>query len=299
MRPGWLSVPAAHRDRPGGTHAFDDGCGHGERSGLVGTSSSSDLGADGPDVPTCVDPVTSGGPGIRVVLVQLDSEGSSLSFSCEGPARVALHNLPAVVRRRHDLEDDTDPGIEILRLRACSETRSGGFAPDNRWICGAHPSCRAIRRLDKHRLDVALSAGRHAAERAKLAGVAHLIGVAPSVRPAIEWWLRRTDASAPDAPDAAHERPCLDRCPSGSALCFDPYDALRCRGRPEIAALVGVAIAAAQMGIPFSLPDPAGGVAADAAFGLNPGVRAWLDPIPVDSPGSIPFPARARRLCTV
>jgi nicotinate-nucleotide--dimethylbenzimidazole phosphoribosyltransferase len=242
-----------------------------------------------------VDPAISGAPGIRVVIVQLASEGGAFSFSGEGRARTAVPKLPPLAQCLNDLEDDTDfAEIEMLRLRAFSEACSDSLAPDCRWIRGEDPPRRVTRPLDKHRLDIALSAGRHAAERAKLAGVTHLIGVAPSVCPAPERWLRTTDASAPDA---AHALPCLDGWLPEPPVCFDPYDALRCLGSPEIAALVGVAVAAAQMGIPFCLPDPAGGIAVDAAVGLNPGVRAWLDPIPVIRPFSEPSPVRPRSLC--
>ncbi|MFB1487618.1 MULTISPECIES: nicotinate-nucleotide--dimethylbenzimidazole phosphoribosyltransferase [unclassified Thiocapsa] len=243
-----------------------------------------------------IDTAPSCASGTRVLFVELDSDADAFSYSGEDQVRVAVCNRSTVGHHLRCPEDDTDLEIEILRLRAGSEMCSSGRATVHPWICGENPQCWVTCQLDKHRLDVALSAGRHAAERAKLAGVTRLIGVAPSVRPAIEWWLRTTDASAHCA---THELTCRARCLPECPVCFDPYDALRCRGRPEIAALVGVAIAAAQMGIPFCLPDPAGGVAAEAAFGLNPGVRAWLDPLPADSPGSVHSPASARSLCAV
>ncbi|WP_147431207.1 nicotinate-nucleotide--dimethylbenzimidazole phosphoribosyltransferase [Thiocapsa rosea] len=244
----------------------------------------------------CVDSTLWRASGSRVLLVELDSEAGAFFFSGEDQMRVAVCSRSTVADHLNCPEDDTDLEIEILRLRVDLEMCSNGRARVHPWICGEHPRCRLTRPLDKHRLDVALSAGRHAAERAKLAGVAHLIGVAPSVRPVPRWWLRATDAFAPCA---GYEFPCLDRCLGEPPFCFDPYDALRCRGRPEIAALVGVAIAAAQMGIPFCLPDPAGEIAVDAAVGLNPGVRAWLDPISADRPGSVPAPMRPRSLCAL
>jgi hypothetical protein len=296
LRPGWLSIPAAHRDRRGGPHLSDDAGGHGERSGSGGDSRSTDLGADRVAASVFVDPMISGVPEIRVVVVQLDSEGCALSLSGEDRAPVAFLNLPAVAPCWNGLEEGADLQREILRLRACSEMRSDGLAPDNRWCCCGHLPCRVNRQLDKHGLDVALSAGRHAAERAKLAGVTRLVGVAPSISPAAECRRRTSDASARHA---AHELSCLERCLTEPPDLFDPYDALRCRGRPEIAALVGVAIAAAQMGIPFCLPDPAGRVALDAALGLNPGVGAWLAPLPAERPASLLGPGRPRSLCAV
>jgi nicotinate-nucleotide--dimethylbenzimidazole phosphoribosyltransferase len=61
---------------------------------------------------------------------------------------------------------------------------------------------------------------------------------------------------------------------------FDPYDILGCPRLPEIAALVGVAIAGAQMGVPICLPGTLGELVARAALRLNPGVDAWFDPMP-------------------
>ncbi|WP_296807558.1 hypothetical protein [Thiocapsa sp.] len=207
-----------------------------------------------------------------------------------------MHNPSGVAQRLNDLENDADLEFEILQLRSCSEEDSDELPRDCRGICGEDRPCRVAPRLDKHRLDVALSAGRHAAERAKLAGVIRLIAMAPSVSLLADC---RPPATGADARGRSHDLPCLGRCFPEVPACFDPYDALGCRGRPEIAALVGVAIAAAQMGIPFCLPDPAGGVVLEAAVGLNPGVRAWLDPIPADSPGSIPVSVRPRSLCAV
>jgi nicotinate-nucleotide--dimethylbenzimidazole phosphoribosyltransferase len=150
--------------------------------------------------------------------------------------------------------------------------------------------------LDKHGLDVALSAGRHAAERAKLAGVGRLIAMAPSLCPAAAWQLPITAA---DGGHTVRQLPCPDWSLYNAIACFDFYDALLCRGRSEIAALVGIAIAAAQMGIPFCLPDSAGGVAVEAAVGLNPGVRAWLESMLAERPGSVPSPVSPRAPCAV
>jgi nicotinate-nucleotide--dimethylbenzimidazole phosphoribosyltransferase len=224
--------------------------------------------------------------GIRVLLVQLDPQAGALVFSGVDQARIGLHDLPSFLRHRDVLEDAMLLDLDILRLQVYAPMRSGGAATDCRWIRGEDVPCGSSGRLDKHRLDVALSAGRHAAERAKLAGVRHLIGVAPSVRSAI-------------GRHAACEMPCLGRNRPGGNAGSDPYDALGCRGLPEVAALVGVAIAAAQMGIPLCLPDPAGGVATDLAVRLNPGVRAWLDAIPAAMPASPRQPDRSLTLSAI
>lgn len=134
---------------------------------------------------------------------------------------------------------------------------SGGlypFAPD------------ADRRLDRHRLDVALSRGRHAAERAKLAGCQALIclGIATSS-------------------ELARGGPC-----DGAATVQTAYDRLRRMGCFEIAALTGALIAGAQMGLQAYPSGVQARLAAEMALALNPGVRDWL----VDSPSVIPQPLR-------
>lgn len=276
LKPGWLSVPAARRNHPWGQHTSGDTCGHYERSGPIGDVGSGRLGAARMDIALPVDPVIAIARGTRVVLVEIDSEGGALAVpgEGEGAAQDVERNLHAVAQCLKDLEDDIDLQLEILRLRgSASRTGSNGLAPGSRRICGEDTSCGFIHQLDKHGLDIALSAGRHAAERAKLAGVGRLIAMAPSLCTAAAWQLPRAGA---DAGYAALRLPCPDRSLPDALAHVDFYDALRCRGRSEIAALVGVAIAAAQMGIPFCLPDSAGGVAAEAAVGLNPGVRAWL-----------------------
>jgi nicotinate-nucleotide--dimethylbenzimidazole phosphoribosyltransferase len=243
-----------------------------------------------------IDPASSYASGVRVVLVELVSEAAALSDSGQGRVRIAVYNLPAVAQRTKDLLDGTDLQFEILRLRTRSETCADVLVSECRRICGEGLPCRLVRRLDKHDLDVALSAGRHAAERAKLAGVERLIAMAPSVCLAGE---RPPPTTGLDARCRAVQLPCFDRCCPKVSACFDPYDALCCLGGPEIAALAGIAIAAAQMGIPFCLPGSAGSFAAEAAVGLNPGVRAWLDPISTDLRGSAPSPVCPLDLCAV
>jgi hypothetical protein len=115
-------------------------------------------------------------------------------------------------------------------------------------------------RLDKHRLDVALSAGRQAAERARLAGIPLLIGLVPP----------SMDALA-EATGAAHRL-----CPVGHPVPPDPYSALALECAQH-AVLVGLAIAAAQMGIRVCLPGPIGARSLTRAMRLNPGVRVWCN----------------------
>ncbi|GAB0150086.1 hypothetical protein McPS_28260 [Marichromatium sp. PS1] len=114
--------------------------------------------------------------------------------------------------------------------------------------------CGAV--LSVHRLDVLLSIGRHAAERARLAGVARLRGEGPLLRVAIP--------------------------PLG-----DPYPWLARHGDPVLVALVGLCVAAGQIGLRATV-DPA---VARAARALHPGVAPWLD----HAPPPCPVPVAARR----
>ncbi|MCK7583021.1 MAG: nicotinate-nucleotide--dimethylbenzimidazole phosphoribosyltransferase [Chromatiales bacterium] len=124
----------------------------------------------------------------------------------------------------------------------------------------------ADRRLDRHRLDVALSRGRHAAERAKLAGCQTLIclGMATSSESA-----RGGSQGGATTVQAAYDR--LHRMD-----CF------------EIAALTGALIAGAQMGLQAYPSGIQARLAAEMALALNPGVRDWF----IDSPSAIPQPLR-------
>jgi nicotinate-nucleotide--dimethylbenzimidazole phosphoribosyltransferase len=131
--------------------------------------------------------------------------------------------------------------------------------------------------MDKHRLDLALSAGRHAAERAKLAGVERLVGFAPLLD-------SETGRDLPGRAGFGKAAASIPHCCVWSLRTDvsrrDPYAVLSCPGLPEIAALVGVAIAGAQMGVSICLPGPAGEVVSHLAVLLNHGVSAWLDPAP-------------------
>jgi nicotinate-nucleotide--dimethylbenzimidazole phosphoribosyltransferase len=109
--------------------------------------------------------------------------------------------------------------------------------------------------MDKHRLDVALSLGRHAAERAKLAGCDLLIVAAVGKR---ETALTQADL--------------IWR----TSVAHDPYEALRHLGSGEIAALVGAMIAGAQIGVPVLSRGAGARLAALVASCLHPNLGDWL-----------------------
>lgn len=98
--------------------------------------------------------------------------------------------------------------------------------------------------LERHVLDVALSVGRHAAERASLAGVGRLVAL--------------VDDGPGDVPGTESGR-----------LGLDQWSEL---GR---VALVGLCVAAAQLGLPLRLIGSGAGAVVALASALHPGVRDW------------------------
>lgn len=216
--------------------------------------------------------VASRGPGagapsrrVRLLVVRIGETGAA------GDARAWLE-LEAQDRRGPAVAPH--PDREILRLRGCAPRHCAEWG---------RPS------LDKHRLDLALSAGRHAAERAKLAGVDHLVAlidardghvrVAAPVVP-MPRRIEHADARACLAPCGVASR-CARPCPcdesvAGSGVADAHYEALARCGLGALGVLVGATIASAQLGIRIRLPGRAGLRAARAAIGLNPGVTQWL-----------------------
>jgi nicotinate-nucleotide--dimethylbenzimidazole phosphoribosyltransferase len=174
-------------------------------------------------------PAAAGGPrerdlsARRVLLIRVARPADPRAGSAWPAIQTAASIIPATPGPTH--RGSTEPLIEILDLT----------------------DQRRIDRLDKHRLDIALSIGRHAAERARLAGARHLIALATGMTE------------------------CLV-APTRS----DPYERLRDDGQVEIAVLVGAAIACAQIGLQVSLPHRLGGLAAAMAIRLNPSISDWL-----------------------
>jgi hypothetical protein len=215
----------------------------------------------------------------RFVFVIIDPAREVVASAIEDAKPNGIRLLGSTFNAAHEGGWGANPDIELLRLRALDSThgnvvrycRCSGI--DDGLCCRTNP-------IDKHRLDVALSAGRHAAERAKLAGVGLLVGLAPRLDPAMDALSPPGAASGAGAASAPH---CFGRHLMADVFGFDPYDILGCPRFPEIAALVGVAIAGAQMGVPLCLPGPLGELVARAAAHLNPGVDTWFDPMPAGS----------------
>ncbi|MBN2886345.1 MAG: hypothetical protein JXM75_06545 [Chromatiaceae bacterium] len=109
--------------------------------------------------------------------------------------------------------------------------------------------------LETHALDVALSVGRHAAERASLAGVGRLLA-----------WVQG---------------------PLGGVAGAEPTRlGVGQWGEPGRVALVGLCVAAAQLGLPLRLIGPGAAGLAALAVELHPGVRDWCRACAAPAPSS-------------
>jgi hypothetical protein len=287
LRPDWLSVPAAEREPRSARSSVDDGASAGVGSAVACSAMDWDRRRGG--VSGDHDGLVMAGPGIPVRLVVVAQDPWTRNTPLLGaPSSILMRFLPPSRSMSPESFESAGAQVELIRLQVVSTTRlqSDQRSQGNDLIhrCG-------IVRLDKHQVDIALSAGRHAAERAKLAGIQLLIG---TVSPAGH--DENTRASTPDPVSVGLVTFGLRRSgpwPIGSSQDHgalhvgqgrmadpsrvDPYDGLRCLGQPAIAALAGAAIAGAQIGIPVYLPGPVGAVAGLVAMRLNPGVRTWLE----------------------
>jgi hypothetical protein len=249
MRPEWLSVPAARPFERSArrTPREDAAC-------PVGTPAGSARSAGGAH-----DLARS-----RLVIVRV------APFPGPDPVDRSAGRICA----REDLVDPAEDGFRgvvfgveelILRTNPLRTPRRG--APRSLAL-GRPPSSAVawppLTGAEKHRLDVALSMGRQAAERARLAGVRLVIGRVAGPREVV--------------PPLGFERRCPERC----GAMRDPYLRLGRLGSVECAALVGMAIAAAQMGVRVCLPGRSGAWSLGCARRLNPGVRHWCVACGVD-----------------
>ncbi len=250
--------------------------------------------------------------------------GAGLSSAVSGVGRVVQALAVQSIETSPRLEQQLDPPAALAGLRrsiprACAVWSQALFEADR----GAHVGCGVLSRslldlgrhdgaridpaaqrfalgpgtrdsrqdaaMDGHQLDLALSAGRHAVERAKLDGVSLIWaqgqGVGSTVtnqlwRQLLQSGSQRVQpglgsvaaASLPEA--AAIDASCILRR-YASAL-SDPYRALGCLGGFEHAALVGSALAAAQLGLRWIAVGESAEIARRLALVLNPSVELWL-----------------------
>ena len=149
--------------------------------------------------------------------------------------------------------------------------------------------------MDGHRLDLALSAGRQAVERARLAGAGWVLAGGAGRGAAVTdaaWTmvLERLDgrpagagpgpgaASAPGAVPARKAAKAALRRHGRSlgAALADPYRALGLLGGYEHAALTGAAVGAGQLGLGFVAQGRSARIALALAGALNATVTPWL-----------------------
>ena len=143
--------------------------------------------------------------------------------------------------------------------------------------------------MDEHQCARALAAGRHAAERAQLAGADLFIGgemgigntTAAAALACALLGAPADDLAGPgtglDAQGFARKIAILERALARhSEHLSHPHETLRRLGGFEIAALAGSYIACAQMGVPVLVDGFISSAAALAAERLRPGVTEWL-----------------------
>ncbi len=143
--------------------------------------------------------------------------------------------------------------------------------------------------MDEHQLACALHAGRHAAERAKLAGAQLFIGgemgiANTTAATALACALLNTapqqlagPGTGLDVKGVAHKVKVIERALKlHNNHVATPLKALRRVGGFEIAALAGSYIACAQMGLPALVDGFIASSAALAAAQLRPGAEDWL-----------------------
>ncbi len=143
--------------------------------------------------------------------------------------------------------------------------------------------------MDEAQLTAALEVGREAAERALEAGCQMFIGgdmgiANTTAAAALACGLTGEEpgslagpGTGLDADGVSHKVAVLrDVLERHRHACDDPYQALRCLGGLEIAALCGAYIACAQLGLPVLVDGFIASSAALAAVGIRPDVRDWL-----------------------
>lgn len=196
-----------------------------------------------------------------------EGTGSALAASCPRDVRVVAFRSddPADLNRRLSLALATrapwsfeprrrlDCDVDLLNLTLPAHLHAVRKLPDGCVPLIAAESRRRRVEMDKHGLDVALSIGRHAAERARLAGKRFVVGVGIS-------------SSSADASDKAGRHGRL----------IDPYEALLILGSAELAVLVGLVVASAQMGLRAILVGQDAPLVTVLAIRLHPGVENWL-----------------------
>jgi hypothetical protein len=157
---------------------------------------------------------------------------------------------------------DAPPDWLLIPAAPVHTAPAAGIGAAHRLVLSARPQAGA---LDKHALDLALSRGRHAVERAYLDGArAVALAAAPGADPG--------PAPPPAQPEAVYR----DLARHGVLT------AMR----------VGACLSAAQIGLPMLLLDAGARAAGRHALALNPGAAPWL--VATEPPQREPVPVRLR-----
>ncbi|NEV61026.1 hypothetical protein [Thiorhodococcus minor] len=273
MLPNWLEVPAAEHFKLHDERSLvDDGqvlarpaADWGESSRKTVTASARACWSSG-----------AGGTGLRLAIFVSDPRLAvalaRLAASKVQPANarspVGGELLPWLCRQDLELEI-LEPGMLALAASA-GEARGGDPVDVPRHETAA-----------RHWVDVALSVGRHAAERAKLAGCRQLGCAAPLAwadRGEAALGRRRTGGGFGGASGQPMAVPFLGPDASQKA-----YDWLCASEDFERAAMVGAMVACAQMGLEAVVCGAQARTAAEAVAGLCPGAASWLEYEFVDS----------------
>ncbi|MBK5963605.1 hypothetical protein CCR95_05760 [Thiocystis minor] len=260
MKPDWLAVPAAD---PAAYPAW--GLSRQDDARVATPFRSADSHALTVSRPGDAEPERVGRErksACRIRVVLLVAERDPVFMSPSGTLAAALGAWTRT--RRNDRRVFgallASPDLDIEILDSGTSMRSGARLSNlARAPSGSRDDDPRHRRLlDIHRLDVALSLGRHAAERAKLAGRDLLVVLGPSEHGLASEAIR--------ADSAWH-----------ASLSDDSYEALRRLGSVEIAARVGALIAGAQIGLPVLLQGTDAGAARRVACCLHPQLGEWLN----------------------
>lgn len=303
-RPGWLSVPGAPEPEPAASVGTPE-------ARLLVMVADHGLARARNDC-SCTSPATKIGSGLSspvfglCVVVQVPAAVQPIETSPRLAQQADLSAASAGLRRGiqgacsvwskalFEADRGAHVGCYVLSRYLLDLGRHDGARIDpaaQRFDLG--PGTRDSRRgaaMDGHQLDLALSAGRHAVERAKLDGVSLIWaqgqGAGSTVTnqlwrqlfqrgsQRVQYGLGSVAGGVGLTEAAAIDESCTLRR-HASAL-SDPYRALRCLGGFEHAALVGSALAAAQLGLRWIAVGESAEIAMRLALRLNPSVEPWL-----------------------
>jgi nicotinate-nucleotide--dimethylbenzimidazole phosphoribosyltransferase len=236
------------------------------------------------------------------------ADHGSVATGCAGASRLPhrASDLAAEVLRSAGMAPDAarSAPFEVIELGRYRDTPPRGGS----LLLPLGPGTADLRTgpaITRHQVDLALSAGRHAVERARLGGAERLIaagrGIGTEQATGLLGRLLPMDANCIE--DAAAD-PIAAPVPASyavaaarhAALVDDPYELLRHIGGFEHAALTGLALAAAQLGLPALPADATARIGFVLAAKLNPDSARWHQLARAGNPRAHPAPAHRGRM---